>query len=417
VTKTIREFIRRSARLWVGPCALALCGCSEGADDRVGVSVPPGPAYIVSTSVSSGDDVQGFLVPVSSIAAGDTFGLDGAIEIPESTVSAPRADGVFYTAAMGEPRITRWQLGEDGRLVEGVSLSFGGLGVSRADVSAELFYSDEKAYFHDDASRQIVIWNPRAMSIIGTIPLDLDLPDAPALVPWLTLLVRPDRVFAVASWEEDFDADWSRFGDRVRIVSIDPATDSVVESVDEPRCNYLLWAFSATDGTAYFSPLSYYAPIRSMLGAAAGIDNCSLRIVPPATTFDAGYSVDLDALAGGRPTGSLFLVNDQVAFIRVWHSELVSLLASDKSNWQDVLNEPGFQWWRWSIGSPAAELIPGQTPAASEATGLYRIGDRKFIPRVNEDYSATTLDELDPAGELRPTLSGPGNIWGVARIR
>ncbi len=395
---------------------LAALGCSDGGD-TVELTLPPGPAYVVSTSVSSGDDVQGFLVPVTSVEAGDTFNLDQAIEIPESTVSAPTEDGVFFTAATAEPRITRWRLSESGALTAEQSISFAGLGVSRADASAELFYSDEKAYFHDDASRQVVIWNPKEMQIIGTIPLDLDLPESPNLVPWLSLLVRQDRVFAVASWEEDFDADWSKFGNHVRIVSIDPETDTVVESVDEPRCNYLIWSFAASDGTAYFSPLSYYAPMRSMLGEGLGVDNCSLRVVPPASTFDAGFSVDLSALAEGRPAGSLFLVNDGVAFIRVWHSELVSPVAADKSNWQDVLNEAGFLWWRWNIGSPSAELIPGQTPAASEATGMYRLGARKFIPRVTEDYSATTLDELDPAGALHPTLSGPGNIWGIARLR
>jgi hypothetical protein len=74
--------------------------------------------------------------------------------------------------------ITRWTVSADDRIEKRETLSFANLGVSRADASAELFLSDDKAYFHDDDSRQIVIWNPRAMEIIGTIPLELEEADA-----------------------------------------------------------------------------------------------------------------------------------------------------------------------------------------------------------------------------------------------
>jgi hypothetical protein len=406
-------------KLEIGVISLAIAsnvGCS---DDAARVVMPPpesdGPLYIISTSVYSDDDATGFLAPVPSLEPGATFDLERAVEIPESSISARRPDGTFYTAANAAPEITRWTVGEGNALQKGETLSFVNLGVRRADASSDLFLSDEKAYFHDDDSRQIVVWNPREMEIIGTIPLDLE--EEYGLLPWMTLLVRQDRVFAVASWEEDFDADWTRFGDHVRIIGIDPVTDTVVSSTDESRCDYLLWSFKASDGTAYFSPLSYYAPLRSMLGEDRGVDGCSLRVVPPDQSFDQGYRVDLGALAGGRPAGSLFLVDDDTAFIRVWHAELVSPLAEDKSNWEDVLGEPGFLWWRWRIGDESATLIPDQSPAASEATGLFSIDGRKFVPRVNEDYTETTLDELDPAGSLRPALTGPGNIWGIARAR
>jgi hypothetical protein len=154
-----------------------------------------------------------------------------------------------------------------------------------------------------------------------------------------------------------------------------------------------------------------------MLGDGRGVDSCSLRVVPPDSTFDRAYDVDLSALAGGRPAGSLFLVDDDTAFIRVWHSDLVTPLAADKSNWEEVLAEPGFLWWRWRIGDEQATPIADQSPAASEATGLFAVDGRKFVPRVDANYTETTLDELDPTGALAPALRGPGNVWGIARVR
>ncbi|HTV17379.1 MAG TPA: hypothetical protein VMG12_01870 [Polyangiaceae bacterium] len=81
------------------------------------------------------------------------------------------------------------------------------------------------------------------------------------------------------------------------------------------------------------------------------------------------------------------------------------------------LNQAGFLWWRWHIGDERASSIPDQNPGASEATGLFAVDGRKFIPRVNAEYTETTLDELDPAGALLPALTGPGNVWGVVRGR
>lgn len=88
-----------------------------------------------------------------------------------------------------------------------------------------------------------------------------------------------------------------------------------------------------------------------------------------------------------------------------------------QSNWEDVLGEAGFMWWRWRIGTETAELIAGQEPGASEVSALFKVDGKRFLPRTAADYSETTLDELDPSGALRPGLRGPGNIRGVVRIR
>jgi hypothetical protein len=379
------------------------------------MATPKPPLYIVSTTVSVGDTDQGYLVPVSAIEPGATFDLSHAVEIPDSSIAGKRGDRYLYVGASGEPTITRWELQGDDSLVRGPTLSLANYGLTRASVGTELFQSPQRAYIPDDQNRQIVVWNPEAMEITGTIALDVETEGA--LQPWMSLTVRPDRLLVVVSWQQDFDDDWSVFGDHVRVISIDPTSGELLGQVEESRCNYLFWSSVTSDGTAYFSPLSYYAPIRSMLGGSLGPDSCGLRVVPPQAAFDAGYDLDLSGLVGGRPAGTMFMVTDDVAFIRAWHSEIVSPLSADKSNWQDVINEAGFLWWRWQVGTPAATRVEEQAPGASEITGLYAVDGRKFLPRTAEDYSSTTLDEVDPIGQLHPTLTGPGNIWGVIRMR
>ena len=132
-------------------------------------------------------------------------------------------------------------------------------------------------------------------------------------------------------------------------------TDRVIGSVEESRCNQFNWVSAASDGTAYFSPAAYYAPLRSLLGASSGVDTCALRILPGADRFEPGYALDLQALTGGRPAGDFFLASDSTAFLRVWHSELVTSSGDDEQNWETILQEPGFLWWTWQVGAEQAE--------------------------------------------------------------
>lgn len=418
-----------AASVWLGA---ALLGCStddttllpveqsepQGAAGSTAPAAEP-PLYVLSTTVTVGDTDQGYLVPVSGIEPGASFDLEQGVEIDDSTIATLPQSGVgdppyLYVGSSVAPTITRWVLRGD-TLSPGPVLNLGNLGLTRAPVGAELMHSRQRAYIPDDQGRQVVVWDPEAMALVATIGLDVQ--NEGALQPSMSVLVRPDRVIVVVSWQGSFDDDWSVFGRRVRVFSIDPASNEIVSVADEERCNSMFWSSVASDGTAYFSPLSYYTPIRAMLGAQLGPDSCSLRVLPPGAAFDAGYEIDLNGLVGGRPAGTVFLVQDDVAFIRAWHADLVTPVTSDKSNWQDVINEAGFLWWRWQLGQPAATQIPDQDPGASEVTALYEVDGRKFLPRVAADYSSTTLDELDPAGALRPTLSGPGNIWGLVRLR
>ena len=99
-----------------------------------------------------------------------------------------------------------------------------------------------------------------------------------------------------------------------------------------------------------------------MLGDARGVEGCALRIQPGADRFEPGYTLDLAAITGGRPAGDVALVGDSTAFLRVWHAELVTPLSPDGSNWESVLQEPGFLWWTWRMGAElpvrAASMYP-----------------------------------------------------------
>jgi hypothetical protein len=375
------------------------------------------PLYVVTTRVSTASGVtHSFLLTVPSLGPEARLDLQRAVQLDtESPAFALRGKPFVYTAAESQPTLLRWRVLEDGSLQQSSAISFSSAGLRRLDAAASLsFLAQDKAYFcnrFDPSS--IVIWNPQTLEVRGTI--ELDLPVLGQMLPQVVLSQRADRLFAVVSWQEQFRTDWTRFGDHVQVIAIDTATDQIISRVDEPRCNLLSAASTGSDGTAYFSPSSYYAPLRSMLGNARGVDGCALRIQPGADGFEPGYTLDLAAITGGRPAGDVALVSSSTAFLRVWHAELVTPLSPDGSNWESVFQQPGFLWWTWRIGAEQAEPIAEQQP--SKDAQVFVVDGTTYTAAHSEDSSTSVLEQLDPGGVLRPALSGPGEIYGVLRVR
>jgi hypothetical protein len=375
------------------------------------------PLYVVSTRVSTSSGVKhSFLLTVPSLGPETSFDLQHAVQLDtESPAFGVRGQPFVYTAAESQPTLLRWHVLEDGSLQQWSAISFSSAGLRRLDAAASLsFLAKDKAYFcnrFDPTS--IVIWNPETLETRGTI--ELDLPVLGQMLPQVVLGQRADRLFAVVSWQQPFSTDWTRFGDHVQLIAIDTTTDQIVSRVDEPRCNLLSATSNGSDGAVYFSPSSYYAPLRSMLGAARGVDGCALRIEPGSDRFEPGYAVDLGAITGGRPAGDVALVSSSTAFLRVWHADLVTPLSPDGSNWESVIQEPGFLWWTWRIGAEQAEAIADQKP--SKDAQVFVVDGTTYTAAYSPDGSASVLEQLDPGGTLRPALSGPGEIYGVFRVR
>ncbi len=400
--------IRRAAGFFG---ALSLVGCSDtgGANEKQ----TPGPQYVISTGVFSDTGSTGYLVSVPSLASDVTYDLSRAVQLPAgANIFAGPTQGAVYVASFDAATFDRWQVEDDGSLTPGASVSFANLGLSSAfSASLSPFFSADKAYFVDNDNRQVIVWDPREMAVVGAIPIEVEAEGE--LKPWIdtTLTVQADVVVANVYWK---DGDWLRFGDHVRQIMIDPKTDKVVRSADDLRANQLTPGGVVSNGTAYFAPSSTVAPVRSVFGAEYGAAPQSLRIVPPSETFDQGYDVDLEALVGGRPAGDLTVLDDSVAFVRVWHPELVDTASPE--NWSDVQYEAGYRWWRWRLGDAEAEEIPNQALGSSGVV-LFRAGDATYATQSSPDFSATTLLELDPKGEIHAGLSGPGTVLGVVKVR
>ena len=237
-----------------------ITGCSSD-DSKAKGEDDGGARYAVSTGVLAGDEFIGYITTVPSLEAGTSVNLDNALEIEPSWLFSQPGEPYVYAASIFSPTIVRYALGKDGTLAEDEVVSFANLGLQSAYLAAAApVYSGEKSYFVDDLQDQIVIWNPKRMEVIGTIPLDDgndgDLPPAAEG----TIVEHHGRLLTVIHWSDN-ESDMSLYGSHVRLVAIDPETDTIVDATDEERLSHAAPLGRGTDGSLYYSPGSFIAAL------------------------------------------------------------------------------------------------------------------------------------------------------------
>ncbi|HTV23307.1 MAG TPA: hypothetical protein VMG12_31680, partial [Polyangiaceae bacterium] len=391
---------------------------------------PPGAAvqrqYVVAVDVLTDDSRTGYVTSVPSLDAGTVANLDSAIEFTGGVNIFGRPErGTFYAAPFEEPVIEKWSVGADGRFERSDRVSFTNLGVASAsNVAYTPLYSDTKSYF--TSATDLVIWNPTAMTLVEVRPVPEEYLQYGAEGPFAVysvevLLVRDDLVqLAVIFMDPD---EWGHWGEHMKVINFDPRTDTFMGAVDETRCEWVAARGRKTsDGKTYFSTDPSFEFLARAYGDEYGTRSCGLRVVDPGQSFDAGFDVNLSELVGGRPAGLVTPVSDDLAYISVYHTELLgtditaetydSIWASDAPR--------AFRLWTWHIGDPVANDDVEQEPSAYGIGGEAQIvvDDRVFSVDISPDFASWRLLELKPDGTLSPALSGPNRAaLGVVRVR
>jgi hypothetical protein len=285
----LRSARSRLGRGLCGACMISLAACSSadstvlaGADQGV---APPSetdaPLYLLSARINlpEGGRMSYFLT-APSLEEGATYTLDRAAESGvDGWMFGKQGQSTFWQAGQADATLTRWSVTPGGSFERGPSLDLSGLGLTQVGAAGwGVFPSNDRAYFLQwRHPQEIIVWNPEAMELIGTIPLDVD--RAGTFEPRGSSIVRHgNRLLAVVYWQgaEDFTA----LGEQTRIFEIDLATNQVVSVADDDRCNVLFTSGALSDGTQYFSPESWRAPHRSLLGPEFGQRPCALRVLP-----------------------------------------------------------------------------------------------------------------------------------------
>jgi hypothetical protein len=337
---------RGAAPCFAGLAALWLGACSGS--DATETTLGDG-RHALSTTVFQADGQTSLVGLVDDPAAPGVFDVTTALEVGGSAaLFGDDGRNVFSLGSSDSATVTRYELSPTGQLSERGSLSLQPYGITSAFKRPELvpMISATKAYWVDDGSAQVVVWNPEAMTLTGTISLA-----AAQREGWVLevgqAVARDGLLFISANYRDDADGE---AGEAVAIV-IDTLTDAVVEVATDVRCGGTLDIARGPAGELYFASntlaASFYA-----LGRFEGYPGpCVLRIAPGEQTFDPGYYVSMLELTGGRAAGQLVLGASGRAFLLALHTDLLAEPLGPDSELFAPYEAAAWRWWSVELGS------------------------------------------------------------------
>jgi hypothetical protein len=382
----------------------SLSACTS--DDVGGTSTPSdGPVHVVHSTIDTDDARMGYLVTTPSIEGDVDVDVTQGIEVPGGGYMYAPPDGNFVLIGGSEgPTFTRYELGADGRLRRGKSLSFANVGVTRT-YRHVLFVSESQAYFLDESQIQIVRFNPTTMELDHAIPVD-DFKCPEVETTFGTPIRREDGFyFPRGCWDQDVTSSGTS------LVHLDPETDEVTVTQDE-RCMGLQVGFLADSGHAYWFS-DHDASVEWTYQQRDAPHDCALRLRAGESTFDPEWELDLTKRAAGVSAIAAAPAGGSKIWVKVFEQAAFGgTVPVDEIPW-------GLPAWRWgALDVESDEPVDLDEDADLVVFYGYPIAfeGRAFSPVVNEDFSRSTLIELAEGG-IMERMTVQGTLRKIFRLR
>jgi len=393
------------------------CGSDAGGTGGAGDagSGTAEPQYAVAQTVYDADgNPTGYFQVVSSLEG--NLNLDNAREIPGGVglFGAPETGRVWI--GNGEsPTIQRYVVSESGAIDEdGPSISLANFGITATSQSSDRvpFISPSKAYFIEGTGETIVVWDPEAMEVEGTISITLPAREGfrTNLEAWPTRV--DNRLYIAFGWWDFANA---RVDPGAGVAVIDTENDSVVSVTEDPRCAGIFHSAAASDGYIYYACGVYPAAAHRIFGDSNAPESCLLRIRAGDDEFDPDFYVPIASLTGGRPGGELVGRGDDL-FLRVFDEAESGLTIDNETTTFDMTSAVAWRWWRLGAGAASAEELTSLSYSAA-GSAPYVMNGRVFTSQANADYSESTLVEMSAEGGPATRATAVGDFTGLIHVR
>ncbi|MDF3064507.1 MAG: hypothetical protein K0R38_108 [Polyangiaceae bacterium] len=380
-----------------------VAGSGSGAGGVAPIPMAEG-IYVVGYYVTVQDEYIGYLSVTDDISADGTVDISKAMEFPGDMSYASPGNGVVYVGRGSSAVIERWVLNDANELEKNGEMGLAQYGIASGLGGRDPFHflAQDRAYFIDAKTRQVVIWNPQTMKTIGAFTLEGFAEGE--LFPSLTFAYRDgDRVLLSARYYRADDT----AALLTRVAIIDTLTDEV-EYVDDERCGNI--AFKAVDSEQNLYLASHPAQAAVVEVGAAGepaAASCIIRIRTGESEFDQDYYVDLSDVAGA-PTGGLMQGAGDEAFVLKYAGEPLTLANSAKAH-----TRAAWELNRLTLGDEAVDVQPVDGIDLQSAYGLAfsaRVSGNNtpFIITVAGDLAAGQYHDVSVAGERTGALELPG---------
>jgi hypothetical protein len=375
---------------------------------------PQKALYALHTGVGQPDESNiGYVTLMDTLDLSGELSLAGAREFPGYA---------FITAVKGKllvsdgeaPTVFQFDISDELDWGHPTTLSFAGVGSWPYGASFERhwFLNEHVAYLTMDVTSRVV-WDPTDFVI-------LDVKEDTALEAERDGFVldaafnRPPRMpkGPVVKLYYYRDVDWYRFGPVTPVVVYDQETHEEDYIVDVP-CPALEVSSQDEEGNTYLSPWTY-GPTLGLFGE--GPDTCIRRLNSEAR-LDEDWTPDLREWTQGRPVQVFRYLRDGKALGTVLHVDEVEG-DFDSGFDEDLATELDSHWrlWLFDLEAETAQPVRG-IGATSAGFSMDNVDNRTFVFVPNEDWSATTIYELDLDGEATARFTVRGVVSRWLRVR
>lgn len=369
------------------------------------VSEGPPPVYAIATQVFGANDTSSYLVIREGDLFAGTVGLSGSGIVGRGLVAAGPAAGSAYYASDKSPEVARYEVTQ-GKATKKDSVSFGGRGVtSISEYAGQLvFVSETKALYFDWRTLNVILWNPKEMTVTGTIDVT-GLKIDSFNVAFSTVTVRKgDKVYMPVAYRTP-----TAVPHNSAMLVIDTSNDSA-KIVKETRCGYVRDIAEGADGKLYVATEAFGAAVNH-LNSSLAPKPCLLRFDPGVDEFDASYFVDLNALTG-TTTGSLIKLPNGKAYVRTLDTAKANTAPSPRHLASALA-------WGWSEITLEDEPQVTPVPDAHVMGGSlvpFELGDKLVIPEFASDQSKTQLCDMTNGPTCTTKVEVKGLVFSVAKL-
>ncbi len=388
------------------PSVVAVLGCSDDAGGNP--QRPTGEAlYAVSIRIP-GTPIEAAAVLLEGLDADVVPDLPTALDVPNAgSAVGTNGEGRIYVADGATPQLTEFELGENGSLKQGRTLSLQAFVASASGVAAGnfVFSSPTKAFVIDTLGRTIVTWNPATMEITNTV--DIGQIAVSGQIPVIAgrPVARDGEVVVALAYIELPSA----FAPDSKLMFIDPASETVTQLVTVSDCAGVSDILVDENGDLYIA--SDVAAVFNRLSGLSSGTECVGRV--PAGSYAVEDRTPFGQFTEGADGGSLMQQQGTHAYTRILDE---SLLPSDPG---DISDYNGTAAWRWgrldTSGKEPFELI-GDLPPQSGSSRSFMIDGAIWATESTPMLERTALYDMSTES-LQPGVSVPGIVMNAFRVR
>ncbi|MGE6759802.1 hypothetical protein ACQKGO_17430 [Corallococcus interemptor] len=397
-------FLRPSARLLLTLSLAFTAACGDDDDDNKTPDAGTQTSlYAFVAQVSTDTASTSYVVLTDKLDPSTPLSLTNATEINGRALGSgiPKSGAIFVSSSAGGT-VTRYNVTANNTLEKAGEVSFAGKAVTTIGEYQNQFQfvSETKAYYFDGRGSQVIVWNPKDMTVTNSISL----PDMTLAGSTTTFASNPLRVGTKVLMPLGWRAG-AAVTKQAGIIVVDTSDDSAVVVRDD-RCGYVRDGIVGSDGQVYLATEAYGAAEKRVSGSNPSVPTpCLLKFDPATNTYDKTFFKELSALTNNGATGSLLAGPNGTGYLRVLDETAYAVQPDTVA--RALASAVAWRWWKLDPAAGTQATRVDTLPASTGSSFLYEVDGRTVFSEFTNSGSTTNYRELtDLSGKLVATHQG-----------